>query len=78
LSQEVYILGVNDTKVLSKPAYNLQEGKLPVISLMDKPYREIYFADFSRHNLKYSKFSGFMSNVSEKLIKKHNLKKRNK
>ena len=75
LNEDVYILGVNDTKVLSKPAYNMEQGKLPVISLMSKPYRNIYYTDFTRHNLKYKKFDGFMDGVSNSLIKKYKLKK---
>ena len=74
LREDVYILSVGDSKVLSKPSCKIGSGQLPVIAIINKAFKNIYFNEFSRHNMKYDKFTPFLEAAGASAIKKYESK----
>lgn len=78
LKEGVYILSVDDTKVLSKPTCKVGAGYLPVVSILNKAFKNIYFNEFSKYNKRYDRFSSFMGGAETRCVKKFDPKKNNK
>jgi hypothetical protein len=78
LKPGVYILSVDDKKILCKPTCKVGAGSLPVISLINNDFKHIYFADYTRYHSRYDEFKGFMAGRVEEAIKKFDLKTSNK
>lgn len=74
-NQEVYILGANDTKVLSRPSVTIGDKVFPVVSLSNGATKGIYHNEFTRYNEKYLKFKEFTNSMADHLVKKSKQKK---
>ena len=78
LKDGVYILSVDDTKVLSKPACKVGAGYLPVVSILNKAFKNIYFSEFSKYNKRYDRFASFMGGAEATSVKRFDSKKNNR
>ena len=72
---KVYILGINDKKLLSRPAVSVNNKLIPVISLLDDNLQKIYSQEISRHNKKYLSFQEFVGALATSLVEKSKEKK---
>lgn len=70
-NENVYVLGINDKKVLSLPVVTINSEEIPTISLMTEPFRKIYFDKFSKYNKKYKSLELFMQKMEDTLVKKY-------
>ena len=75
LKDGVYILSVDDRKILSKPTCKIGNGSLPVVSIVNRTMKDIYFAEYTKYNRRYDRFVSFMGGAEAKAIKNFESKK---